>query len=216
MRETETRHMPGLVELRSSERGIGRLVGYAAVFNKRSQNLGGFVEQVAPGAFNKSVKDKSPVFARFNHDSSLLLGTVEAGTLRLETDRTGLRYTVDLPDTSAGRDVKELAARGDLRYSSFAFQTMDDRWDADGDGTPLRTLLSVRLIDVAPVTDPAYRDTSAGMRSLADRLGLPLDEVRAVAESGGIRSLLNGETRRRPDQASADRIALLRRKLSLM
>jgi phage head maturation protease len=51
MREMETRHMPGVVEFRESHNGIGKLVGYASVFNRLSQNLGGFVEQVAPGAF---------------------------------------------------------------------------------------------------------------------------------------------------------------------
>lgn len=195
MRDLETRHLPGVVEFRASDKGPGTLTGYASVFNRFSQNLGGFVEQVDPGAFNKSLADGVPVFARFNHDSSLLLGTTESGTLTLEVDGTGLRYTVDLPDTQAGRDVQVLAKRGDLRYSSFAFQTMDDEWDLTPDGFPLRTLTAVRLIDVAPVTDPAYRDTTAGMRSLADKLDIPLERVKAMAlnHTDELRSLITSD-----------------------
>lgn len=193
MRDLETRHLPGVVELRASDKG-GKLTGYAAVFNRFSQNLGGFVEQVDPGAFNKSIADGNPVFARFNHDSSLLLGTTEGGTLTLEVDGTGLRYSVDLPDTSAGRDVRILAERGDLRYSSFAFQVLPDgdAWDLTPEGFPLRTLTAVRLFDVAPVTDPAYRDTTTGMRSLAHKLDLPFDKVKAASVEE-LRALLNGD-----------------------
>lgn len=208
MRDVEKRNLPGVVELRESEVGPA-LVGYAAVFNRYSQNLGGFVEQVDPGAFNKSLADNVPVFARFNHDSSLLLGTTEAGTLRLEVDGTGLRYMVELPDTQAGRDVRALAKRGDLRYSSFAFQTLEDEWDLTPDGFPLRTLNAVRLVDVAPVTDPAYRDTTTGMRSLAAKLDLPLDQVRSMVlnHTDEVRSLLTSDAhgdRNKDDQGQVD------------
>jgi len=157
----------GPVELREGGDGIGQLVGYAAVFNRHSQNLGGFVEQVDPAAFNKSLADNVPVMARMNHDDAHLLGTTWAGTLTLEADGTGLRYTVDLPDTQAGRDAKVLAARGDMKWSSFAFRTIDDEWSQTDQGFPLRTLRAVQLVDVAPVNSPAYTDTSVALRSLA-------------------------------------------------
>lgn len=220
MRDMETRHLPGVVEFRASDKGIGKLTGYAAVFGKLSQNLGGFVEQVASGAFNKTLKDGAPVFARFNHENNLLLGTTESGTLTLSADKHGLRYEVELPDTSAGRDVKALAARGDLRYSSFAFQTMEDDWDLTPDGFPLRTLKVVRLIDVAPVTDPAYRDTTTGMRSLAGHLRLKFEDVREAAAAGDLRPLFRGDVPRAsnddPVEAATAQLALLRRRLDLM
>lgn len=156
----------GPVELREGGNGIGVLTGYAAVFNRDSQNLGGFVEQVDPVAFNKSLSDGLPVMARGNHDDGALLGTTWAGTLRLDVDGTGLRYEADLPDTSAGRDYRALAARGDLKWSSFAFRTIDDEWSVTESGFPRRILRSVQLIDVAPVNSPAYLDTSVGVRSL--------------------------------------------------
>lgn len=190
MRELELRHIPRPVEFRATGTGLGILTGYAAVFNRYSQNLGGFVEQVDPGAFTKSLGDGVPVVARFNHEDNFLLGTTAAQTLRLFVDGTGLGYEVDLPDTSAGRDVKVLAERGDLQHSSFAFRTLTDDWGFTPEGFPLRTLLGVQLVDVAPVTNPAYRDTTTGLRSLATHLHIGIEQVQEAAEKDELRSLL--------------------------
>lgn len=201
MRDMEIRSLPGVVEFRASERG-GKLAGYAAVFNKRSQNLGGFVEQVDPVAFNKSLSDGIPVFARFNHEDNFLLGSTEAETLRLAVDGTGLHYEVDLPDTSAGRDVRVLAERGDLRYSSFAFRTISDSWGETEEGFPLRTLTAVQLVDVAPVVNPAYRDTTTGLRSLAQHFKLDPAAVIEEAQKGNLRALLDHKEPERSGQVA--------------
>ncbi len=165
-RELEIRTAAHAVELRAGTSGLGVLAGYAAVFNRHSQNLGGFVEQVDPAAFTKSLADGLPVMARGNHSDAMLLGTTWAGTLRLSVDGTGLLYEVDLPDTSAGRDFRALAERGDVKWSSFAFRTIEDEWGVTEQGFPLRTLRAVQLVDVAPVNSPAYLDTSVAARSL--------------------------------------------------
>lgn len=173
MKTLEIRTAKGVAELRDGGAdGFGVIAGYAAVFNRLSQNLGGFVEQVAPGAFTESVRDRAPVLCRYNHEDNYLLGTIEADTLRLSEDGTGLAYEADLPDTTAGRDVRALAKRGDLRYSSFAFYTLEDSWSVTEQDFPLRTLLRVQLVDVAPVNNPAYRDTTAAARSLCQRIGV--------------------------------------------
>lgn len=182
---TEVRTLAGVVEYRAADSGVGVLTGYAAVFNRYSQNLGGFVERVDPAAFTKTLGDGRSVMARYNHDNAYLLGTTDSGTLTLSVDGTGLPYVIDLPDTEAGRTVAVLARRGDLRHSSFAFETLEDEWDVTDQGFPLRTLLSVRLIDVAPVNEPAYLDTTAGLRSLSARIGadaatLGAEEIRAL------------------------------------
>lgn len=181
---TERRFTRGLVEVRGDgQRSIG---GYAAKFNKLSQNLGGFVERIDPAFFNKSVADGFPdVMARYNHDDNRLLGTTAGGTLRLQVDGTGLDYTADLPAHRA--DVLELIARGDVRQSSFAFRAFDDDWGMTEQGFPQRTLLSGRLVDVAPVNSPAYLDTSTGLRSLAARLDADPTEVEQAAKAGELR-----------------------------
>jgi HK97 family phage prohead protease len=190
------------VELRASaDGGLGVLVGYALKFNTLSRNLGGFVETIAPGAVDKSLADSVRVMARTNHDNNWLLGTSDAGTLRLAVDGTGLLYEIDIPDTSAGRDTRALAERGDLRYSSFAFHTPPngDEWSLTPEGFPLRTLNALQLVDVAPVNDPAYLDTSTGLRSLAAVTGLDVAALHA-AEPATIRSLILGETPQPPAQ----------------
>jgi hypothetical protein len=174
----ERRYTPVPVELRATgtERRIG---GYAAVFNRESQNLGGFIEVVNPGFFNDSKSRGWPdVLARYNHDDMALLGTTGGGTLTLRIDDTGLDYDVIVPE--ARSDVLELVSRGDIRKSSFAFRVGvgGDDWTMNDQKYPLRTLLQGQLVDVAPVNSPAYTDTTAGKRAL-----FVLDEARAAIES---------------------------------
>lgn len=180
MTDAERRFTSVRVEVRAGADTKQTIGGYAAKFMRMSQNLGGFVEQIDRGFFNKSRGDGWPgVVARYNHDDNLLLGTSGAATLRLGTDEVGLSYEVDLP--AARSDVYELVQRGDVRQSSFAFIAFEDDWTTTDQGFPLRTLLSGRLLDVAPVNTPAYEDTSVGLRSLARKFDAPLEEVRKLA-----------------------------------
>jgi hypothetical protein len=138
--------------------------------------------------FNKSRGDGWPdVMARYNHDDNMLLGTTGGNTLRLRVDETGLDYEVELPQARA--DIGELVGRGDVRKSSFAFRVFKggDDWTMTEQGYPLRTLLSGQLVDVAPVNTPAYLDTSAGLRSLADKFETAVEEVRKLAEADELR-----------------------------
>ena len=176
--------------------------GYAAKFNRMSQNLGGFVERIDSRFFNKSHGDGWPgVLARHNHDDNLLLGTTGAGTLRLALDEIGLDYTVDLPQTRA--DVFELVQRQDVRQSSFAFIAFEDDWGTSDQGFPLRTLVSGRLIDVASVNTPAYEDTSTGLRSLAAKFDADLEEVRSMAASNELIKFFKRTDKPSPKRNSA-------------
>lgn len=163
--------------------------GYAYVFNRFSQNLGGFVEQVAPGAGKKSLQEQD-IRALFNHDSNMILGRLGAGTLRMEEDSTGGAYEIDLPDTTVGRDVAKLLERQDVAGSSFGFRTIEDEWGETEQGFPLRTLKQVSLRDVGPVTFPAYTDSTSALRSLAEKRSLDLDLLVAAAEAGELGALL--------------------------
>ncbi len=157
-------------EIRAStdDGGNSKITGYGAVFNSRSENLGGFREVIAPGAFD-SVLDND-VRALFNHDPNFVLGRSGAGTLSLSVDDTGLRYDIDAPNTQTIRDlVIAPMARGDITQSSFAFSVArrGDEWEEDEDGVIVRTIHKVsRLYDVSPVTYPAYTEASAATRSM--------------------------------------------------
>lgn len=208
MEQLERRYTPGHVELRAA--GDKRMIGgYAAVFDRLSRNLGGFVEKVAPVAFNRSRGNNWPdVIARFEHENSGLLGTTAARTLSLAIDDTGLLYEVDPPRSRA--DVVELVERGDVRHSSFAFRTIEDDWGKSDQGFPLRTLLSVSLVDVAPVVSPAYPDATAGLRSLARHLEIDYEEVAKRAADDELRSFFT--TTKTRTLGAAARMAVLERK----
>jgi HK97 family phage prohead protease len=80
----------------SDDGTLRKIVGYAAVFDKPSEDMG-FIEYVRKGAFKKAI-GKSDARALFNHDTDTLpLGRQSAGTLILREDETGLYYEISHP-----------------------------------------------------------------------------------------------------------------------
>lgn len=160
----------------------GTIEGYAAVFYSEADPGSeyelwadpGFraVERVAPGAFSRALNEQDDTRAMFNHDPNMLLGRTASGTLRMAEDGRGLSYSVDLPDTTLGRDVAQLVDRGDVNGSSFGFVVEQESWreteEPDGKRTAVRTIESVRLLDVGPVTYPAYASTTSGRKLRED------------------------------------------------
>lgn len=224
MTDLERRMTRGAVEMRASG-DAARIGGYAAKFDKLSQNLGGFVERIAPGFFDSS-RDAGwdGVMARYNHE--VLLGTTAAGSLRLNIDETGLDYEVDLLDDETSLRIFKLVQRGDVSQSSFAFYATEDEWGLTEHGFPLRTLVRGKAVDVAPVDSPAYLDTSTGLRSLAEHRGMDVAEVQALARSNDLADLLKAPPvvidlgASVPDErgdtcGSAVRLELLRRDLEV-
>jgi HK97 family phage prohead protease len=153
-------------ELRVAADGKRTISGHAAVFNRNSEPMWGFVERVAPGAFSESI-GTDDVRALFNHDPNIVLGRNTAKTLRLSEDATGLAVEIDPPDTQAARDLLVSMERGDVTQMSFGFSVITDDW-ATVDEQTMRTLRKVRLYDVSPVTFAAYPDTDVSVRSLEE------------------------------------------------
>lgn len=178
------------VRMSSGDQGdVGHIVGYASVFNKLSRKLGGFVEKVNSRAFTQSKTEGWPdVVCRYNHNDDFLLGTTRAGTCVIDFDETGLLYDVNPP--SFRSDIVELCQRGDCQHSSFAFRVPDggDDWSLSDFNYPLRTLLNVELVDVAPVITPAYPDATAALRAVDGAVNSL--SLRFQAEPAEIRSLL--------------------------
>ena len=189
----ERRINPFKPELRAVEghNGPKHIWGYGAMFNKLSRKLGGFVERVDNRAFTEGRATGFPdVVCRFNHNDDFLLGTVNARTCLIDVDNLGLLYDVVPP--SFRQDIIELMERGDVCSSSFAFRVPDggDDWGLSDFNYPLRTLLSVDLVDVAPVTTPAYPDATSAVRSmdgavrsLATKFDVEPAEIRSLLEA---------------------------------
>jgi HK97 family phage prohead protease len=167
-------------EFRVSKAGkLSKLSGYAAVYNRDSEDLGGFTEQIAPGAFDAVLATNPDVRCLWNHSVNDIIGRTKSGTLTLRSDSTGLFYECQVPDTQVGRDLLVLADRGDVSSSSFGFivdtAPGSERWfDATGKETSKwggvkRIICKVsQLFDVSPVCIPAYPDSTVQARSLAE------------------------------------------------
>lgn len=153
-----------------------KVEGYAVVFNSESNDLGGFKEIIEPTALD-GVIEKSDILCLLNHneDKGVLARSKNGtGSLTLEIDDKGLRYSFDAPNTNLGDELLEGLKRGDITTSSFAFRVGKDRWDKNSDGTYLRTICNIsELFDVSPVYRAAYDATSVNV----DTRGL--DEVKA-------------------------------------
>lgn len=179
MEEIERRSFQ-VEEIRADSGENARISGYAAVFNKLSDDLGGFREKIAPGAFSKSLLS-ADVRALWNHDANYPLGRSKSGTLRLDEDAKGLKFEIDPPDTQYARDLIVSMKRGDVDQMSFGFRTKKDNWEQNGNEV-IRTLLEVELYDVSPVTYPAYPQTSASVRSAFESFTATSQEVGDGAE----------------------------------
>lgn len=146
-------------ELRAKGR---RLEGYAATFGAEAR-IRDYVETIAPGAFAQSLVERADILALVDHDAGRVLARTKSGTLRLAEDTRGLQFDLDVPDTTAGRDVLALAERGDLGGMSFAFNTRrdGDHWSGDR-----RELRSVDLREISVVSAfPAYDGTVVQARA---------------------------------------------------
>lgn len=141
------------------------IVGYGALFNVEAVIGSWFREVMDPHCFDAAI-ERDDVRGLFNHDPNLILGRNKAGTLRLMADETGLRYEIDPPDTSYAADLAESIGRGDVTGSSFSFRATREEWTEPERGSadlPLRRVMECELYDVAPVTYPAYEETSVSL-----------------------------------------------------
>ncbi|KAF1690196.1 HK97 family phage prohead protease [Pseudoxanthomonas taiwanensis] len=148
-----------------------QLVGLAAPYGSETR-IADFREVIAPGAFARTLSENRDILALVDHDPGKVLGRTRSGSLELSETAQGLAYRITLPDTTAGRDLRALAERGDLGGVSIGFIATRDSWDGD-----LRTLHEVELHEISIVqAHPAYPTTTVSLRSRQpgdrDRLGV--------------------------------------------
>ncbi|MGR7023399.1 HK97 family phage prohead protease [Geodermatophilus sp. URMC 62] len=161
--------------------------GYAAVFG--SETLidsweGRFLESIAPGAFRRSIREKTPVL-QFDHGRHPLVGSIPIGVItELAEDDRGLAVTARLHETWLTEPVRTAIASGAINGMSFRFTVVREEWrDAQGKvikddrelltllyepserGSLRRTLVEVKVPELGPVVFPAYSNTSASLRN---------------------------------------------------
>ena len=157
------------------------LEGYAAVFNSDTTIdswEGQFVERIAPGAFAKTISERTPVM-QFDHGHHPFIGSIPIAAIQtLREDSRGLFVRARMLDNDLVKPVRDAIAAGAIRGMSFRFGVVKDDWDHSGD-MPVRTLMEVRLHELGPVVHPAYEDTTVGVRS---KLAESFDEIFATQE----------------------------------
>jgi HK97 family phage prohead protease len=178
------------------------ITGYAAVYDQPTDKVGmGMREVVKKGAFDRALKEKQDVRALYNHNPSDILGRTKAGTLTLSSDAKGLKYRIEMPNTTMGRDVMESVKRGDISQSSFGFRVKRQAWVQSADPNDkdkvimTREIHDVDLGDVSPVTYPAYDGTSVGasraeFRAIAFPEGIPEDIEEHLKEERAVKFLV--------------------------
>ena len=149
------------------------ITGYAVVFESISEDLG-FIERIMMGAITDDTIKKSDVFCLLNHDSTKVLARSKygEGSLKLEIDERGLKYSFTAPQTDLGNEILEHLQRGEIDSSSFAFTVSLDegseKWYTV-EGVQYRDIYKIdELYDVSPVYQPAYQETTVSKRALVE------------------------------------------------
>jgi len=155
----EIRGVQGLEVRAAADGQPATLIGYAAVFDSLSEDLGGFREIVRPNCFARTLRENPDIYALADHETCDRLARTKNGSLRLAEDNRGLRVEIDLPQTSLGHDIAEEVRSGLLDSMSFGFVCRKDTWTTDVAGT-VRELIDVDLYEVSVVTWGAYPATT--------------------------------------------------------
>lgn len=187
-KEKEIEKRGGELQIEVSDRLVS---GYAVVFDTWSNDLG-FYEKILKGAITEDTIKRSDVICKLNHDDQKILGRSKygEGSLILEVDDKGLKYTFEAPRTQYGDELLEYLRRGDITGSSFAFTIEEDefsyQWPFDKDADPVlcREVIKVdKLFDVSPVFLPAYEKTSVANKRKLEEVELKSNEINAIMDA---------------------------------
>lgn len=166
--KTEIRNLKKTqVEVREGENGQRTIAGYAVKWEMKSHAMGyfkRFKEQFTKGAFAESLTNDDQL-ALWSHDTTKVLGRTKNGTLRLFEDDVGLRFELDLPNSTLGNDAYETIKRGDVDGVSFGFRMVKQEWDENDTENIVRTISKAKLLEISPVAFPAYPDSQVSARS---------------------------------------------------
>ena len=170
-----TRNTTAAASVREETDGKTYIDFYPAVFNQRSKLIREwgemFYEVIDPKAFDNVLADPGlNTIHTVNHKREKMLGRVVSGTLKLTTDEKGLKATIDMPDTTLGRDMVEMIKRGDYYECSFIYTIAENGVKYErGEEIPVRTVTNIAdLIDTSFVIDGAFANTQIKLRSVIE------------------------------------------------
>ena len=157
---------PMMTEFITREDGdMPTIEGYFSVFGSIYEIAPGMTEEVAPGAFSRSLAG-GDIRALTNHDTTLVLGRTKAHTLELKEDQHGLWGKISInPKDADAMNLYERVKRGDVDQCSFGFEIVNEETDFQDDGSVHWTIKDVNLFEVSACTFPAYKETNITARS---------------------------------------------------
>ncbi|QRG66937.1 HK97 family phage prohead protease [Brevibacillus choshinensis] len=140
------------------------LEGYFVVYDSETELWRGAFEEVAPGAFEESLRTKN-ILCLDNHDSRIVLGSTDSGTLELRSDSKGLwgRVTIDLEDPNAKSAYRKVQT-GKVKGCSFGFYPTREEVIEKQDGSVKWRVLEAELLEVSTTAFPAYPQTDVSAR----------------------------------------------------
>jgi uncharacterized protein len=198
------------VQVRSGEQtGDGQMTisGIAAVFNLLSDDLGGFREKIAPGAFTEILSTDPDVHMDWDHNTLYTLGRTRSKTLELTEIERGLKVFNRTAPTSYAKDLKVLMERGDIDQMSFKFTIGEEEWHEDAEGMITSNILMVDgLYDVCVCAQGAYPQTNATLEHTRTK------RLEQAIEGGRVIGRSNGPD---PEEARERSVAAQRRRLAL-
>lgn len=156
-------------ELREAEDGKKHIEGYAIKWEELSKPLGyyyKFREKFQSGAFNDYFNSGLDTKFLVDHNTGKVLGRSNKGTLSLESDATGLKYSLEIPATSVGNDAYEDVRTGNKEYISVGFKATEDNWNEADETNVIRTVIKANLPEISLTAWPAYEQTTASARSI--------------------------------------------------
>lgn len=158
-------HFNTELQTRSSENEDEAIIeGYFVVYDSETELWPGAFEEVAPGAFESSLRDKD-IFALDNHDSRAVLASIGSKTLELRSDSKGLwgKVTLDLEDPIAKSAYRKVQT-GKVKGCSFGFYPTREEHINKDDGTFKWRILEAELFEVSITAFPAYPQTDIAAR----------------------------------------------------
>ena len=146
------------------EKGEAFIEGYFAVFNQETELWPGAFEEIAPEAFDRSLREND-IMCLDNHDTRIVLGSTGSNTLELRKDSQGLwgRVKVDLEDPFAKSAYRKVQT-GKVRGCSFGFTPIQEDHEIREDGTIKWIVREANTMEVSITAFPAYPQTAVAAR----------------------------------------------------
>lgn len=137
----------------------GQFTGYAAVFN--NVDLGGDV--IAPGAFSKTIKEKTATPVLWGHNPREVIGVNQ----RYTEDAKGLHVEGKLIlDVQRAKEAYALMKAGAVTGMSIGYDTITDEYNRD---SKVRTLKEVKLYEYSMTPFPMNPEAQlTGVKSMEE------------------------------------------------